>query len=60
MHADISDLACAERRRPCRNSADGPTNAEDGLIIDTAGLRSIVKKSLTGDSKRNNLPAIFE
>ena len=60
MHADISDVACAERRRPCRKFADGSTNNEDGLIIDPAGLRSIVKKSVTGVSKRNNLPAIFE
>lgn len=48
----------SERPRAC--FADGSPDLEADLIVGADGVRSVVKRAITGDGKKDDLPAIYE
>lgn len=60
VHANISEVACGEHQRPRIKFADASTDVEADLIIGADGVRSVVKRAVTGDGKQDSLPATFE
>ena len=71
LREHVPDSAVADRKvvsgvvhdkdhRPVVQFTDGSPDLDADLIIGADGVRSVVKKSVTGDGKVDEYPAIYE
>lgn len=59
-HRTVLGVAYTEDRRPVVQFADGSKDLEADLVIGADGVKSMVKKSVTGDGKVDEHPAFYE
>ena len=60
VHAVVARVECCSNAPPRVVFANGSPDVEADLIIGADGIRSIVKKSVTGDGQKDDYPAVFE
>lgn len=60
MHPSVTKIQCGGIQRPRFVFADRSPDGEADLIIGADGVRSIARKTITGDSKQDHCPAVFE
>ena len=56
----VARVDCLDTRRPKVIFADDRPAVEADLVIGADGVRSLVRKAVTGDGKRDDYPASFE
>ncbi|KAL8762574.1 MAG: hypothetical protein Q9184_001428 [Pyrenodesmia sp. 2 TL-2023] len=56
----VSGIIYSKAQRPVIQFADGSTNLEADLVIGADGVKSVIKKSITGDGRVDKYPAIFD
>ncbi|KAL8831673.1 MAG: hypothetical protein Q9170_005196 [Blastenia crenularia] len=59
-HRSVSSVTYTEDHRPLIKFTDGSMGLEADLVIGADGVKSVVKKSVTGDGKTDGYPAFYD
>ena len=60
VHANVLEVLCEQSQQARLTFADGTPDVEADLIIGADGVRSVVKRSVTGDGKTDHYPPTYE
>ncbi len=60
VHANVLEVTCEQAQHPRLKFGDGSPDVEADLIIGADGVRSIVKRTVTGDGKIDHYPPTYE
>lgn len=60
VHANVLEVTCEQAQQARLKFTDGSPDVEADLIIGADGVRSIVKRSVTGDGKTDHYPPHYE
>ncbi|KAL8712612.1 MAG: hypothetical protein Q9220_003143 [cf. Caloplaca sp. 1 TL-2023] len=56
----VAEVAHTNNQRPIIRFTDGSPDLEADLVIGADGVKSVVKRSVTGDGKQDEHPAVFD
>ncbi|KAL8925548.1 MAG: hypothetical protein Q9208_003439 [Pyrenodesmia sp. 3 TL-2023] len=56
----VSGVVYSKAQRPAVQFADGSTDLEADLVMGADGVKSLIKRSVTGDGRVDKYPAIYE